>query len=368
MNILCNLKQKTKRKIILGLTFLLLSFVQSNVKAQSHLGQPMSDVVLPDTKASDWPVIRSSIEDRILKVFGEGPVPFGPNVNVNYRIESEYKKYGLTHFLVKYEVIPGSWDRGILVLPKNFDCKKKYKAVLTIHGTNGSKGAEGNVDSIGTPNRAYGIELAHRGVVTFSPDQFSFGESINDISRDSLIYEFDENYPDWSIIHGRTLLGFMRALDVLDKLEYIDNSNGYGVIGNSLGGKAAMNLSAFEDRITVSVPSCGASPNFSNSYRTHRFQPEVSDFISDSLGLYPFEVHEVISLIAPKSILLLEPINDPYNSYSNYTIKAFLHAAPAWRLLGKSENFSFIVHGDGHDTVEHIRNYAYDWLIRNLNK
>lgn len=357
-----------KRILIIGFTFLLISFVQSNVRAQSHLGQPMSDVILPDTKPSDWPVIRSSIENRISKVFGEGPVPFGPNENVNYKIESEYEEYGLAHFVIKYEVFPGSWDRGILVLPKDFDDEKKYKAVLTIHGTNGSKGANGTIDYDGSPGTAYGIELAYRGVVTFSPDQFSFGESIKDIARDSLIKEFDEKYPDWSIIHGRTLLGFMRALDVLDKLEFIDNSNGYGVTGISLGGKASINIAAVDERITVAAPFCGVSPNFANGYRTHRFQPEVSDFISETLGLYPFEVHELIALIAPKSILFVEPINDPYNRYVNYTVKALLHAAPVWRLLGKPENFSFIINGDGHSTPEHVRNYAYDWLIRNLNK
>ena len=355
---------QNKRTLFLLATILFV-LIPLNVGAQ--LGKVMSDVILPSTTPLDWPTIKSSIKNRVIDHWGQGPVPYSPNENINYKIVSEYEEYGLTHIVIKYEVLPGSWDRGIMVLPKNFDKKKKYKAVLTIHGTNGVKGADGMLDSIGRPNRAYPIELAHREILTFSPDQYSFGESIKNIPRDSLVKEFNQKYPDWSIISGRCLLGFMRSLDVLDKLSYVDNSNGYGVMGNSLGGKSSMNLAAIEDRITVAVVSTGVSPNISNAYRTKRFQPEYWEDLVSS-GDYPWEVNEVIALCAPKSMLFLEPINDPYNRYVDYTVEAFMRAAPVWKLLGKPENFSFLIHGDGHDTTEDVRNHAYNWLIGNLNK
>lgn len=356
----------------LRLIFSSIALVVLQYSSFAQFGQSMGNVILPSTDPVDWIEIRREIKERVLEYWGHGPSPYAPLEKINFRVDSQYIRNDLIHVVIRYEVIPDDWDRGILVLPKNYNKTHSYKTVLTIHGTNGSRGADGLLDKVDRPNHIYPIELANKGFICFVPDHFLFGESVREISHHQLYKEFSDEFPGWSIT-GRQLLGFVRSLDVLDALhdEYnIDNSNGYGVMGHSLGGRTALYLSGFDDRIATAVVSTGISPMISNTFRglnwIKKEQPKYWDSVVSTDGHYPWEIHEMIAICAPKKILFLEPINDNYNPYIDYTVQALMYAAPVWRLLEKPENFSYIIHGNAHETGPHLREYAYDWFIRML--
>ena len=276
-----------------------------------------------------------------------------------------YTAYGLTHIKLRYHILNDEWGCGILVLPE--DITHKPHAVLTIHGTNGTTGKYGMLAPDGTPNRAYAIELARRGFVTFSPDQYGFGEDMLDDAHRAQFDSFYTRHPSWSLT-GRRLLGHVRALDVLDQLDYIRH-DGYGVMGNSLGGHAAFYVAAFDERIATAVLSTGISPHITNVYRNLRkdppFEPEV-DRITAATGHPPWEYNEMLALCAPRAVLCLEPINDPYNPYTATTIACIQSAWDVYRLLDATANLSMYIHGDGHDTVTDVRKFAYDWLEHHL--
>ena len=324
----------------------------------------IKSVITRDTKKEDWGKIREQIKSRIFETFGTPPTPLAPTKN-QYVVLESYYAYGLKHIKIKYHVFDDEWAYGVLVLPKDIEQRKTAKAVLTSHGTNGIIGKYGVIDLDGTPRRAYGIELAMRGFITFSPDQYGFGEAMEDEDWKKNFVEFYDRFPNWSL-SSRRVLGHIRALDVLDQLEYVDH-DGYGVIGNSLGGQAAFYIAALDERIKAAVISTGISPNATNVYRdltrTQALELGVTNYIKEC-GRTPWELNEMLSLCAPRAALCLEPFNDPYNPFTSVTIDCIKSAWEVYNLLGAPDKLTMHVHGDGHDTVDTVRDLAYDWLER----
>ena len=321
-------------------------------------------VITRDTKKEDWAKIRETVKARIFETFGTPPTELAPAKN-EYEIIDTYYAYGMKHIKIRYNVFSDEWAFGVLVLPENFDEGRKTKAILTIHGTNGMAGKYGVLDPDKTPRRAYGIELARRGFITFSPDQYGFGETMEDEQKRKEFEEFYDRFPNWSL-SSRRVLGHIRALDVLDQLDYVDH-DGYGVIGNSLGGQASFYIAALDERIKAAVISTGISPNVTNVYRdltrTQHLEPGVTGYIK-AHGRTPWELNEMLSLCAPRAVLCLEPFNDPYNPYTSVTIDCIKSAWEVYSLLGTPDKLTMYVHGDGHDTVNSVRALAYDWLER----
>lgn len=326
-------------------------------------------VILSDTQKDEWANIRERMLSRILAHFGEPPFAVKPEKNKFEELE-RYESHGLTHIKIKYEVFDEYFAEAIIVLPEDFDENKQYPAVVTIHGTNGAFGKYGMLDVEGcTPNRAYGIELARRGYVTISPDQFGFGSAMSDDEHRKKFEKFYDNYPDWSLT-GMRLLGHMRCVDVLMQLGYI-KKDAIGTMGNSLGGCAVMYLTAMDERISAAVMSTGISPWATNIYRslnrTQQLDPQQTDAMRVA-GKSPWELNEMLSLCAPRPIMCLEPFNDPYNPDTMVTIECIHRAWEVYNLLEVPEKLSMYIHGDGHDTVYEVREMAYDWFDRFLKK
>jgi hypothetical protein len=253
----------------------------------------------------------------------------------------------------------------VIILPEGIEKMGAAPAVLTIHGTNREVGKYGVMDPENTPRRAYATELAKRGYVTISPDQFGFGEDMKTEEGKTRFANFYKNYPDWCIT-GRRVLGHMRAVDVLDALDYVKH-DGYGVIGNSLGGQAALFLAGMDERIRVSIPSTGISPFATNAYRlvhtAHPIHPHEAKMLEKN-GKSPWELNEILGLCAPRAVLVLEPFNDKYNPYTSVVYDCVYSAHKVYALLEHPERLCFYIHGDSHDTVDSVRELAYDYIDR----
>ena len=323
-------------------------------------------LVTPYTTSEDFSSLRRAIHARILSSLGTSPVSYAPT-STRFEELERYTRHGLTHIKLRYHVFSDEWAKGILILPPDFDPVASYKAILTIHGTNGTDGKYGVIDPDHSPNRVYALELARRGYITFSPDQYGYGEDMLDAAHKAQFKHFYDRYPDWSLT-ARRMLGHIRALDVLDQLPYVAHT-GYGAMGNSLGGYAVFYLTAFDDRIRASIPSTGISPHLTNVYRnitrTIPYVPLVEQATVKG-GKSPWELNELLALCAPKAVLCLEPFNDPYNPYTAATIACIQSAWQVYNLLSVPDRLSMYIHGDGHDTVPMVRAFAYDWLARFL--
>ena len=323
-------------------------------------------IITRDTKKEEFALIRERIRARILETFGTSPVALTPRKN-EFEILERYVALGLTHIKIRYHVFDDEWSYALLILPQNLAEGERAPAVLTIHGTNNVVGKYGVCDPAYKKNRAYAIELAKMGFITFSPDQYGFGEAMKNEEERVRFENFYERFPEWSL-SSRRVLGHIRALDVLDQLEFVSH-DGYGVMGNSLGGQASFYITAFDDRIRASVISTGISPNVTNVYRdltrTQHLELGVTQYIKTH-GKTPWELNEMLALCAPKAVLCLEPFNDPHNPYTSVTIQCIESAWEVYKLLDAPEKLSMYIHGDGHDTVDMVRDFAYRWLDRFL--
>lgn len=326
----------------------------------------IGSIILPDTKKEEWDILRQRILSRVLETFGTPPAEI-LSLKDDYEEIERYENYGLEHVRIRYHVLDDEWNEAIFVLPENLKHQKCAPAVITIHGTNGKIGKNGMLNPEVYPRRGYGIELAKRGFVTVSPDQFGFGESIRLTHPEELYREFFLKYPNWSLT-GRRLLGHIRLLDILDRMDFIQKG-GYGVMGNSLGGSAALYLTSMDPRIAAAVVSAGVSPKITNVYRNlntgRLLNPAVSAAIERN-GKIPWDMHEIIALCAPKAVMLIEPFNDPYNPYALPTLECVNSASEVYKLLEHPDRLSLYLHGDGHDTVDDVRSMAYNWLTRFL--
>src|SRR3989339_127391 len=252
---------------------------------------------------------RSALRKARLKIGKTMGVAPDFTIKPKYEILKKYTGYGLEHRLISYKVLPTAENRAVLVLPKNFDASKKYPCVLCLHGTT-LAGKLGNVDPVKSPHRAYGIELAQKGYAAFVPDQYPFGDYCGPSCRDlhgtmRKHYEsFYRKYPKWSI-DGRRLWDMQRALDVIETMKFIDSKN-IGAIGNSLGGRSVMYITAFDRRIKAAVSSTGVSPNATNIYRNITGLGKYnSPLLSENMrktGKPVFDYHEMISLCAPRAL------------------------------------------------------------------
>jgi hypothetical protein len=325
----------------------------------------INGVILADTTPDDWPKIRAAIVARIQRYLGHPACAV--DSHVRYEELERYERFGLTHVRLRYHVIADEWNEAVCVLPEGCGAQQPAAGVLTIHGTNGAAGKYGMLDPEGLPARAYGIELARRGYVTLSVDQYGFGAGLGNASFDEKVQELFSRHPEWSL-DGRRLLEQQRALDVFAQFPFV-KVGGYGTMGNSLGGRAVIFLAAFDERITTAVCSTGISPNLSNVFRNITRDRHLMPLMSrenEQNGVMPWDYHELIALCAPRALLLLEPFNDSCNPDTLATYTCIHQASRVYRLLDASERLSTLVHGEGHDTPPDIREFSYRWFDRFL--
>lgn len=326
----------------------------------------MGCVILPGTKAEEWPGIRREIHARISQSLGTAPA--GARTKPPAWKEMErYEKFGLMHIKFRYHVVNDEWHEGVCVLPQGGESACPAPAVLCIHGTNQEGGKYSLLEPDTHPDRAYGIELARRGYVAVAVDQLGFGVQREGKPYAQVYEEFYKRYPDWSV-DDRHLLDHQRALDVMGAMDFIAGET-YGCMGNSLGGRGVMYLTAFDERIAAGVPSTGLSPNCSNVYRycgsTSSSSPQLANAIRPA-GKMPWDYHEMVSLCAPRALLVIEPCNDPFNPDVAYSFQSVYWATDVYKLLGHPERLAVYVHGDGHNTVPAVREFAYLWFDRFL--
>ena len=144
----------------------------------------------------------------------------------------------------------------------------------------------------------------------------------------------------------------------------------YGVMGNSLGGRMAIFLTALDERIAAGVPSTGISPNLTNVYRAVSGHPAskssplwIEKFLKGG-GHMLYDYQDMIALCAPRPLLVIEPFNDAYNPYIEANFRCYVAGQRAYALLGKPECFCALTHGDGHATVDDVHDFAYRWFER----
>jgi len=313
----------------------------------------------PVRTPEDWAVRRRHIVEGMERAMG--PLPdrskFPP---LDMRVREEFQGDGYVRQTISFTAEPPDRVPAHLYLPDRRPEDTRSPAMLALHPT--SVHGKGRVTAAGgEPNRGYGSELARRGYVVIAPDHPPFG--------DYKKYDFAADpYVSGSM---KGIVNCMRCVDLLAARDDVDPER-IGVIGHSLGGHNAMFAAAFDQRLKVTVSSCGWTPF--HDYRGAKLGPWAQECYMPLLrnkyrldpDRVPFDFYEVVAALAPRAFFSNSPLHD-----SNFDVagvkKATAKAHPVFKLLGAADRLE-VRHPDcGHDFPPEVRREAYAFIDRVLN-
>lgn len=347
--------------------------------AASMFGGGSPTTLEPIESAEEWRRKAAALREIFALTLGTPPVVDCP---LSLRIEGDKDRGSVIERKVSYLLSPGERVNSLLLLPKG--AKGTLPALLTIHPTT-ELGKEQTVGRGATENgkltetaarRAYGLHLAERGYATFSPDLLGAGERMYPGRRSFDNQPFIDAHPHWSGT-GKDLHDLQRALDVMQAMPEIDSQR-IGSIGHSQGAGLTCYLAAVDSRVKVGVANCGAYPsrvqqNPFNLARTSWWtgRPALRPFILAGKPL-PIDVHELLALSAPRPFLNIIALNDvgfkvedePLTRAAWENLRA--NVRKIYALHGAEEKFENLMHLDGHDFHDPMREQAYAFLDRHL--
>jgi dienelactone hydrolase len=274
-----------------------------------------------------------------------------PRPAISVQVISEDRDAGVLRQLVKYENEPGEFLEAYVLKPLKIT--GKLPGVVVLHSTSDDTIRQGA--GLGSqPLKGFGLMMAQRGCVAICPKNFLWTGPRNDKGK----YDFKattaavlRKYAP-SLGMAKMLFDAQRAVDALVSLPEVDAAR-LGCIGHSLGGKEALYLPAFDDRIKTAVSSEGGVPmNSTNWHDPWYLGPAVKD------PAFGHDHHELVALIAPRPWLLVGG-----ESADGDKSWPYLEAArPVYELYGKPARLGMYNHRRGHVVDEEIAVKMCDWL------
>ena len=301
----------------------------------------------PIKSLSGWKKQREVIKERWLDYLGPlEPNPYPPEL----KVLKEDRPKGLIRQLVEYESEPGIMVKGYLIKPEQIS--EPLPGVVAMHSTSDKQMVyiagveEGKIV-------AFGYKLAQQGFVVFCPLCYLWHDK-GERNYVEQVERFHKQHPN-SKGMAKMLFDAQRAVDVLVNLEEVDPER-IGAMGHSLGAKEVLYLAAFDDRVKVTVSNEGGiGIDFSNWDDVWYLGKDILNF--------GHQHHEVLSLVAPKSFLLIGG-----DTYDGEKSRPYIEAVlPVYDLYGdKRQNIELFNHGEGHSAVPAAEKATYDWMKKYL--
>jgi dienelactone hydrolase len=281
------------------------------------------------------------------------PLPGCPP-NVQEGPEAELKHVTLRR--VSIYSTPGLRIPAILAYPAGLS--EPRPAVVCLHGHN-----FGKINTLGFEHSAsdsyYGFELAQRGFVTLSLDQYGWGERMG---RHRHHFKSEASYALSTLQAGRTAIGVRswdvsRALDYLSTLPIVDPSR-FATIGQSGGGTTSLYAAALDPRVTAAVVS-GYFCSYRWSILTINHCP--CNYVP---GLaQEFDCADIGALIAPRPLFIVSGDSDgifPQEGVQD----AYHKLRDIYSALGAADALDIdVLEKTGH---KFSGRRAYPWLERQL--
>ena len=321
-------------------------------------------------------------ETDLRMVLGRFPDPPALNLEVIETVELEG---GLRH-KIEYTVEPADYlfnrpidkVRAYLFVPghKKGQC---LPAIVAIHqdGPFTHLGKDEPAGIKGAEDQRYGVELFERGYVVIIPDRYGHAERRRIPNAADAPSEMMRDLGLWLkwagqlILSGRTHLGkeaydLMRAVDVLNTLEYVDTER-IGAIGHSAGGNALVYFMFMDRRVKAGVSSCGFF-ELLNWFNDETMSFSNSVFALPNLATVGTS-SDYLGHLAPRSFLItrgLSEMESPEESAKHVeNTKAIEnHARRYYQNLEADERLEAVYFQGGHEFPEEIREQVYKWIDR----
>jgi dienelactone hydrolase len=321
----------------------------------------------PIKTPQEWAARKAEIRVGMEQAMGPLPTP-ARRVPLEVKIVREEETPDYTRILLSYAAEPGDRVPAYLLIPKSVTASpgKKHPAMLCLHPTN-KDGKAQTVALVGVQTRHYGHQLAQQGFVCLVPDYPSFGDYKD--------YDFEQRAPDsdehlYASGSMKAIWNNIRAVDLLETLDYVDRER-IGVIGHSLGGHNALYTAVFEPRLKAVVTSCGftAFHHYKGGnlagWTSNRYMPRIRDIYKNDPNQMPFDFHEVLAAIAPRSIYVAAPLHD--SNFDNDGVRKVIAAASGvYELLGAPDQLVAEYPDCAHDFPDEVRARIYEWLKQQL--
>ncbi|NLO99470.1 MAG: prolyl oligopeptidase family serine peptidase [Clostridiaceae bacterium] len=306
--------------------------------------------------------------EKVIECLGEFP----DKCSINSEIIGQHDCGTHYRYLVRYNVEPDERINAYLLVPKNL--KEKNPAIIAPHQHN-DEFQIGKSEVAGlTRNSAYhyGLDLCLKGYVVLCPDHLGFEDRrppgyirYENRHLEGMNYEryiFCKYILKGSSLQAKYLSDLVRGVDLLESLSYVDNKR-IGAIGHSLGGQEALWLAWYDDRIKVTVSSCGFS----------QIKNIIRDGINHNYAMYSFgflkycDIGDIVCDLAPKPFLMTNGTED-YIFPLDGAYEIAEAASRAYENKGYPDYFKSIVFEGVHSFPKEVKEQAYDWIDRFLMK
>jgi len=329
------------------------------------------------TTPKAWQARREEIKN-LLKVFLGEP----PKAKTPLAAKTIEEKSHETHILRKvvFESEARESVASFLLIPRNL--RGKTPVVICPHQTT-QAGKKEPAGLAGNPQLQTALHLVQRGFITFTYDAICFGERHDPTTGhygDAI--PFYQKHPRWSLL-GKMIWDLSRVIDYLETLDFVDSQR-IGSVGHSHGGITTLFAMAFDERIRAGASNCGFD-TFRIDGNTWRWShatallPRLGFYVSNpriNMDFYravpdseviqtPFDMHEMLSLIAPRPLFLSTSDEDFVFPNAGWSARRSLgRVNPVYELLGSSEKLSSYFFSAGHNFPAEASNQAYTWLER----
>lgn len=332
------------------------------------------------SSAAVWPAGRAAIR-KVLDVFLGVPPAKAPPLEA--RTEGETKlDDGIVRRRVRFQVEPGEFVPAWLFVPARLG--DRAAAVVCPHQTT-QFGKDEPAGIRGNPRLAMALVLARKGYVTLSYDALCFGERHDPTTGHyGEAIAFYQRHPEWSLM-GKMAWDLSRAVDYLRQSGLADPAR-IASAGHSHGGYTTWFAMALDERIAAGVSSCGFDTfrHDGNPYRwSHAtgLVPRLGFFVSSPrinmknyVGVpdsevvqIPFDLHQVLALLAPRPILMTASDDDAIFPNSGWSLRQTeARLRPLYRMLGAEDRIETFYFRGGHGFPPEAEQRAWDLIGRSL--
>ena len=301
-----------------------------------------------------WLAKKAAIKERIL--WGLGELPAIEEVYEAKPTDVRRTDMGL----IKADLPIEGKLIGHLTYPAERD--GKLPVVIYLHAYLDALGYDWPGEYGWTPS--VGERLAKKGFLAVEYDQFGYGRRNHDCG-----IEFYAEHPRQSAMGVlvqdlRKVVGALSGLDMADPDRIM-------VAGFSLGGAVGLYAAALDERIQAVASTCGfasmrldAHGNETEGLKRYSHLrptlPRLGFFVGHEARV-PYDYHEILSLIAPRPVLVLAPTLDQDWFYED--VAACTEPASAvYRLLGAEGNLQLHAPLDFNRYPPRYQNKVNEWL------